>query len=361
MRNRHSPTCSNVTEPPASGRCMRLLALVLLPLLISTTACVARTTRGPATPTSYVHDPDFSAYPEFDYVPAGAVRLEPTEEALKYHDVWQMEFESSGRNGHPENLVHARLYRSRTPGPKKVVVVLPIWGSSEYPPRHIARGYANRSQGAAHIIWLSGETPVFPWDTLSTTASEQEFIAQAQDSAERYRSAVVDIRRLVDWAETQPDLDAGRIALVGFSMSALVAATALGNDSRIDTAVLMMGGAHLADIFATCSKRVADVREHVLSEHGWTLEGYRNFFAELFDPADPIRYAGRYDPQRVLMIDAKFDDCMPSTSRETLWDALGRPERITLAYSHRTAFYSITPIGFNVLRRKIYRFLERAL
>jgi hypothetical protein len=52
---------------------------------------------------------------------------------------------------------------------------------------------------------------------------------------------------------------------------------------------------------------------------------------------------------------------MPESSRAALWEVTGHPERITMLYKHRTAFYSLTPLGLNFTRRKIYRFLDRAL
>src|SRR5690606_27156225 len=164
-----------------------------------------------------------------------------------------------------------------------------------------------------------------------------------------------------DWAETRPEIDASRIGVVGFSMSALVTATLLGNDHRIGAAVLMMGSAEFAHVFATCAKRAGEVRRHVLVDHGWSLDQYREFFAELFDPADPVNYRGRYNPDDILMIDTRFDDCMPRRSRDALWEATGRPERVTLLYRHRPAFYSLPPLGLNFARRRIYRFLDAEL
>jgi pimeloyl-ACP methyl ester carboxylesterase len=202
---------------------------------------------------------------------------------------------------------------------------------------------------------------MFPWSELSSAATEEGFVAMARDSAERYRSAVIDMRRLVDWASEQPEIDASRIAFVGFSMSALVTATLLANEPRIAAAVVMMGAANFADIFAVCGNRAGEVRNHVLQSFGWSTERYRAFFQELFGPADPVRFLGRYDPDRILMIDAMFDDCMPESARAELWEVTGHPERITLLYRHRSAFYSLTPLGLNFARRRIYRFLDDTL
>ncbi|HLF11937.1 MAG TPA: hypothetical protein VJA26_12050, partial [Gammaproteobacteria bacterium] len=187
------------------------------------------------------------------------------------------------------------------------------------------------------------------------------FTVLARDSAERYRATVVDMRRLLDWVATREEIDAARVAFVGFSMSALVTATLLANDARVAAAVLMMGAANYADVFAVCRDRAGEVRDHVMRSFGWSLTEYRDFFQGLFGPADPVRYPGRYDPDKILMIDAMFDDCMPESSRTALWETTGHPERITLLYRHRHAFYSLTPLGLNYSRRSIYRFLDSAL
>ena len=79
-------------------------------------------------------------------------------------------------------------------------------------------------------------------------------------------------------------------------MSALVTATLLANEPRVSAGVLMMGAARFADVFSMCRNRAGDVREHVVRSFGWTLDEYREFFKVLFDPADPVRFEGRYDP-----------------------------------------------------------------
>ena len=297
----------------------------------------------------------------FAYQPAGPVELAEPVESTRAHDLVPISFASGGRNGHPENLVEGLYFRSRDSGAKPLVVVMPIWGTSTYPPEKISRGYARHAGKDAHVIWIYGTAPLFPWTELSTAATEQEFVALARDSADRYVAAVRDMRRLMDWAATREEIDESRIGFVGFSMSAVVVATMLGNDSRPAAGVLMMGAANLADIFTACGDRAGEVRAHVLRSFGWTIEQYREFFDDLFGPADPVRYAGSYDPNRILMIDAMFDDCMPESSRAALWEVTGHPERITLLYKHRSSFYSLTPLGLNFSRRKIYQFLDAAL
>jgi hypothetical protein len=338
---------------------LRLAAAVIAatPLV----GCIVHLQHDRPPPEGFTYTRTEAALEPFNYVARGAVELTAPIDQTRHHDILPFSFPSSGANGHPQNIVEGQYFRSRDPGAHKLVVVMPIWGTSSYPPSKISHGYARHSRGDAHVMWIYGNAPLFPWDDLASAPTEQAFIAMSRDSAERYRSAVIDMRRLIDWAQMQPEIDASRIAFVGFSMSALVTATLLGNDSRIAAGVLMMSAAHLADVFATCGDRAGEVRQHVLDTFGWTIDRYRAFFSELFDPADPVRYDGRYDPDKIFMIDAMFDDCMPESARAALWEVTGHPRRLTMLYRHRRAFYSLTPLGLNYARRQIYGFLDEVL
>jgi hypothetical protein len=333
----------------------------LLPAIVIPAGCVIHLSHDRPPPPNFQYTPPTTAQAPFEYEARGDVALFEPSDRTRHHDIMHFSFESSGDNGNPQNLVEGQYFRSRSPGPKKLVVVMPIWGTSSYPPSKISYGYAQHSRGDAHVMWIYGSAPLFPWDDLARASTEAAFVAMSRDSAERYRATVTDMRRLIDWAETRPEIDASRVGFVGFSMSALVTATLVGNDSRVAAAVLMMGAANFADVFATCGDRAGEVREHVLRTFGWTLDEYREFFSELFGPADPVRYAGRYDPDRIFMIDAMFDDCMPESARAALWEITGHPQRVTMLYRHRRAFYSLTPLGLNYARRKIYRFLDDVL
>lgn len=338
-----------------------LTASLVCSLALSLSGCALHIHRDPAPPPGFRYEPAQSPAAPFATFERRPIELSEPAGRSRTHDFVELRFPSSGRNGHPDNVVEGRYFRSRDEGRKPLVVVLPIWGTSDYPPEKISTGYARRSGNDAHVIWLYGTAPLFPWAQLRTAPTEETFMAMARDSAERYRSAVVDLRRLIDWAATQPQIDASRIAIVGFSMSALVTATLVANEPRVSAAVMMMGAANFADIFSVCGDRAGEVRDHALRDFGWSIDRYRDFFKGIFGPADPVGFAGRYDPDKLLMIDAMFDDCMPESSRAALWEVTGNPARITFLYRHRSAFYSLTPLGLNVSRRQIYRFLDDAL
>ena len=323
-------------------------------------ACVAHYTRDQRTDDDYVYTPPVASV-EYEYYANGPVDLGPPLRTLRHHDAIPLSYASSGTNGHAQNRVEGLYLRSRLPGAKKLLIVLPIWGSSRYPPRKISYGYAGHSRGDAHVIWLFGEPPLFPWETLWSTPSEEEWVGIAEDSLERYRTAVNDTRRLIDWLGTREEVDPGRVAIIGFSMGALAAATIMGNDPRISAGIYMTGGAMFAEVMAQCRGKAGRMREHALEAFGWSLDDYRRFFEIRIGAGEPMLYAGHYDPDRILIIDARFDNCIPRVSREALWEVTGYPERITMLYRHKSAFYSLTPLGFNFARGIIYRFVDRAL
>lgn len=94
---------------------------------------------------------------------------------------------------------------------------------------------------------------------------------------------------------------------------------------------------------------------------GLELREYEQVINGIFEELDPAHYPNRVDPRSVLIVDAGKDDCIPEASRRAWWETLGRPERISMNYSHRGSFLAMTPLGFNLLRNKVYEHLEKTL
>jgi hypothetical protein len=196
---------------------------------------------------------------------------------------------------------------------------------------------------------------------MGAAATEDEFRQLSSDYYEKTRSVVIGLRRIVDWAGTQSDLDAERIGVVGFSVGAIVAAMALGRDPRFDAGVMAMGASKFGEVFATCDGKPGRVRDTIMARFDWSIEQYQSIFDELFKPGDPEKYRGRYQPEKLLIVEASLDNCMSNSAREALWDATGEPARIKLLARHKMAFLSMTPISLNFTTKKIYSFFEGQL
>ncbi len=282
--------------------------------------------------------------------------------ALPIYELRLIEMPSVGDNGQDGNLVTARYYRSTLPGPRPLVIVLPIWGSFTYPPRKMSASIQRQSGGAVHVLYVQGDSYLADWSGFVAAADESEFLELWREAVERQRVTIVDVRRLIDWAEQRPEIDPGRIGLIGFSLGAVVAGTITTQEPRLAATVSVMGGSHLHSIIANCDgKRSTSVQEIAAGSFGWDREKLAAQLEPITSVVDPANYPNRVDPRTVLIIDAKRDKCVPKRSRQDLWLALGKPERISMNYDHEPAFYSMTPLGFNWMRRRIWEFFESRL
>lgn len=339
-----------------------LCALVLALLLPACTSHQHQAYRGVQAP-GYYTTPAVSHSGYYDYsatVPQPEFYELPFQQIEGYH-LTGLRFPSSELNGQPGNLVDARYFRSQKPGKKPLLVVLPIWATHTFPATVVSNGYALHSAGEANILWLQGDGALFDWFELADIETEKQFVREVEAASNRFRAVAIDTRRLVDWAETRAEIDSSRIGIIGFSMSALVGANVAGNDSRINTAVYVLGGARPWDMMAQCNLVVQYMREEVSETLGWTQQQYREFFHQQLLHGDPARWKGHYRPENTLIIESGKDDCIPAASRASLFHATGEPERIVYPYNHWQPFLSMTPVGRNVLSRDIFEFLDRKL
>lgn len=321
--------------------------------------------------TSHVHYPlqaravpvsRASSMEIFDYQRSrGDLVLEEAGKARSGYLGRRFSMPASFENGQPGNRVTGMYYASLAAGSKPLVIVLPVWGVSEYPSTRMAHAILKRSRGAVNVLRVDGTERLMPWKRIAQSASPEELVTAVSNAARRLKHAVIDARRLVDWAGTRPEIDRDRIGLVGFSISAITGTLVAQSDPRVRSSVLVMGGAEIARIVSRCPGNEKQTRDEIMRNLGLDLTEYRHLIGRLFEGLDPADYPGRVDPRRVLIVDARRDDCIPSESREAWWEALGRPERISLNYSHRGSFLAMTPLGFNFLRARIYQHLERTL
>ncbi len=298
----------------------------------------------------------------FSYI-SGAAEPKQTHRSSnrRHYDRQELEFPTFARNGSPAVQLAATYYRSKLPTARKIAIVLPIWGSYRYPPRKTIDTLIKRSKGDMHVLAVHGEEPLFYWEQLRDAPTEEAFIQLARDMTGRVMDTVITIRQLLDWVEQQSEIDPQQIGLVGFSMSAIVAAIALGVDDRIASGVLMMGAAKPGHVFATCNGYPGEVRKAITNRFGWSTARYQQLFDELFATGDPLVFAHRYKSESILIIDGAFDGCMSREARDALWQATGRPEKVSFLSQHQWSFLSLTPLALNVAGKKIHDFLEQSL
>jgi dienelactone hydrolase len=333
--------------------------------LLVATGCFTSHVRTPYTDAGDAQESQsFEAAPPFRYSKTDVPFTNHVDGtgALPTYELRLIEMPSIGDSGQPDNLVTAKYYRSTLPGSHPLVIVLPIWGTFTYPPRKISSSVQRQSNGAVHVLYVQGDNYLADWSGIAAATDESKFFELWHQAVERQRVTIVDVRRLIDWAERRPEIDPDRIGLIGFSLGAVVAGTIATQESRLAATVSVMGGSHLHSIIATCDgKRATRVQTRAAESFGWDREELEARLEPITSVLDPANYPDRVDPRRVLIIEANRDLCVPESAREDLWLALGKPERISMNYDHAPAFYSFTPLGFNWMRRRIWDFLEARL
>jgi len=339
-----------------ASRAAGMLALLLL------AGCAGRvvTPMQPGTP-----DPAPDVPTRFSYTPSPVdpAVLNGPDRVDEHYRRSRLVFTAGDLDPDGEIGLHVDHYRGSGPTPRPLVIVVPIWGNGaySYPSDKFSRHVRDRTAGRYDVLEVLGEPPLIRWRHLANAASPAEFRQRAEAMVERIRLASISIRRMLDWAATHPDLDAERAAIAGFSMGAIVTTIVLGNDDRFAAGAIVMGGARFHRIFAHCEGRAGVLRATVTERFGWTTAQYRQLFAEVFASGQPANFRGRYDPAKILMMDAMFDDCIPAAARDSLWRTLGNPERISFIARHRPAFLAFTPLALNYGGRRILRFLQERL
>jgi hypothetical protein len=261
-----------------------------------------------------------------------------------------------------KNELGAIGYLSRAPGAKRWVVVLPIWGSSTYPPKKIVRWLLSGAEGPqTNVLWIQEPRRLVRYQAFKDASTEAEFLAEASRTASCIEATTEDVRAFTDWVMEQPETDPRRVGIVGFSIGGIVGSLVMGRDPRFAAGVFVMVGAHLDEIVARCKWGQREVREHAATAFGWSAEKFQSVLKVPLSAVDPALVSGRIDPAAVLYINAGSDGCIPQSCRDDLWRAMGEPERVTLGYDHRNSFLTMTFLGFDVTTHRILEFLDRRL
>lgn len=209
----------------------------------------------------------------------------------------------------------------RTP----VILVLPVSGGDYELERHFAKYYAR--QGLAALIVRREPKRPGP--------------VPLEDFDRSLRQSVFDHRRVLDWVETRPELDAGRIGLFGVSIGGIQGALVVALDGRVRAAVLGLAGSDLPYILAhTTERSVARRRAAVLRDQQWSPEQLQQELRQAIS-CDPAYYAPYTDPQKVMLILAACDTVVPIKKGWELRTKLDRPETILVPAGHYSSLVFI--------------------
>jgi dienelactone hydrolase len=190
----------------------------------------------------------------------------------------------------------------------------------------VNRGYA--------AVWLERRRSLFGEDDDRAPADLAAFAADLE-------GFVSDARRLVGWLATRPEVDADRLATAGVSLGGILAATTLALEPRLQAGFFVMAGGGLPEILRVSQDGdVVRFRERGIASGAFAdAEELARKARPFTDPMDPLTWADRIDPERVLLVSARFDRVIPEDRTRALWQAMGRPRWLVVPTGH----YQIVP------------------
>jgi len=152
-------------------------------------------------------------------------------------------------------------------------------------------------------------------------------------------------RLLIDFAEAQNEsIDSKKIACYGMSLGGIMSALLLEVDSRVDAAVVIVGGGNFPEILRNSVQAIVKgYREsRMKAENIKTLDELeqktRNSL--LFDP---LYFAHRRAPRDIFMVIALEDTAVPTKNQLELWEAFHRPQNIQYHADHAPTIFKNLP------------------
>lgn len=140
---------------------------------------------------------------------------------------------------------------SKLPGKKKLVIVVPIYGSSHVPSDTVANRLTIWNPAAdTNVLLIQDFEDMLDWSSLELASTREVLLQEEERWVIKIQNLADEITQLVDWAEKQREIDISRIGIAGFSVGSITGLLAMEMDDRISVGAFGMGGADLHDTFA---------------------------------------------------------------------------------------------------------------
>ena len=233
-----------------------------------------------------------------------------------------------------ESSLKFEYYEQKSDTASPVVLLLPILNGKKHVMRPFATHFAK--DGYAVII--------------VDTVQRRTLLNDLKNPEAAIRLTIQRHRRVIDWAESKPEIDTTRLGVFGASLGAFNALYLAALDERVSVASTALVGGSLPYVLLNSNeprieRSVASVKE----ELSFDDEQLGEYLTEEI-VTDTLLVAPHMHADRVLMVLAKRDKAVPYDSQLNLHDAMGRPQAITLPTGHYTAAAYIFYLRSQVLK-----------
>ncbi len=245
-----------------------------------------------------------------------------------HHDVYELRFPSPVISRFtPNNTVWGHLYVPRhTRGRPACVLLLPVMAA---PNLWIERRFVYELLLRRYAVLLLEMPFQFHRVPHPGVLSGQVFLARtAKALSFNFAQSVLDARRAIGWLKSCDLVDGARVGLFGISLGALVGASALSVDERLEGGVLLLGGADFPDLVFN-----SEMTRDFVRRSGVGLGEIRRAWNGL----DPLDYASRNKGKKVFLLNTREDLVIPIANALKLKEAFPDSSQHWLPLGHYTA------------------------
>lgn len=240
---------------------------------------------------------------------------------------YETSFPSPLTSGHPENdVIPVRLVLPKErEGRIPTVIVLHYWGASDLRfERTTAYELARRGIASAIVVlpYHLERTPKGTRSGQYSVRPDPELLKQSMTQS------VLDVRRVLHFLETRPELDSSRIGILGTSLGSIVAANVYAVEPKVKAASFLLGGIDLAHILWH-SSRVVKERD-ALRAKGFTESRLR----ESLEPIEPTGWLTQRKDGKSFVVGGRYDTVIPPVDTQKLINALPDTQSLMLDTGH---------------------------
>jgi cephalosporin-C deacetylase-like acetyl esterase len=241
------------------------------------------------------------------------------------------------------------------------ILVHGMGGSSVAPCRRIARTLAQKGIASfiLYLIFHKNRTHEIIQKKYPNLTDEEWF--------ESYRISVTEVRQILDWAGSRPEIKQDQVSVVGISYGSFVSSIAMALDNRIKAGVFVVSGGNSEKL----TKHSLFLRwqyKFDKAEYLRNQEYYRKYLAEVaekgFDKADfgknsyltdPMTFSVYLKNRPIMMLNAMWDEMIPKSSTLDLWQSYGKPQIHWYPATHASIW-----LWYPLMGSRIADFLESA-
>jgi esterase/lipase len=174
---------------------------------------------------------------------------------------------------------------------------------------------------------------------------------------ESYQISVVDIRQVLDWAQSRSEIIADEIAIAGISFGGFVSSIAMALDDRIKAGIFIVSGGNSDKItkHSFLLRRSFPTREDEFLQN---QAAYFQYLSEVKEKGfenviagrscyltDPVTFTYLMVNRPLLMVNALWDEMIPKEATLALWESCQKPPISWFPATHATIWVWYPWIG----------------